>query len=91
MQERADNLHLDVVQEEAKLRLSSGFETLISHIEGSLTDAHLKMLMVNEAKRVLGDVRPEQQQVIEEYVDAHPAYSKIDPQELASEILDIAA
>jgi len=91
MSEEGEQIDIDFGNEEAKLRLSSGFTDLISHMEGSLPEAHLHTLLEHKATEVLGDLSPEQKQVIGQYVDGHPAYSKIDPQELASEILDIAA
>lgn len=91
MDTSAEKQNLDFQNEEAKLKLSSGFETLIGHIEGPLTDAHLKSLILNEARRVLGGLQPEQEQIIEDYIEEHPSYSKIDPQELAREVLDVAA
>ncbi|MFA5030313.1 MAG: hypothetical protein WC495_01870 [Patescibacteria group bacterium] len=91
MKREGEQIDLDFENEDAKLRLSSGFTDLIGHIEGSLPEAHLHTLLAHKAEEVLGGLSPEQDEAITRYLETHASYSKIVPIDLASEILDIAA
>jgi len=79
------------VEEDRKLQLAHGIAELIGHIEGSLTTAHLETLVSQKSEEVLGNLSVNQRKAIGDYVQTHKSYQHIDPQELASEILDIAA
>jgi hypothetical protein len=85
------DLDFSTAAEDQKLQLANGISELISHIEGSLTDAHLAMLILQKSEQVLGNLSADQRRAINDYVETHKSYQHIVPQELASEILDIAA
>ncbi|PIS41203.1 MAG: hypothetical protein COT25_04455 [Candidatus Kerfeldbacteria bacterium CG08_land_8_20_14_0_20_42_7] len=91
MGNNTEQIDFDFEGKEPKLLLAGALKDLISTIEGSLPNAHLRSILSNKTEQALGRISDNQREAITQYVEAHPSYSQIDPYELASKILDSLA